>query len=117
MAAPPATRYGATRAAVARSDGHAIVDRDSTRVSQVDLPFTFGLGLRWRPFPKLDLASQVIYRTWSGANSDLLAQGGTDDDTNIRCLCEPCHDEVTAEQFGHRRTVGVDASGWPKPTT
>jgi 5-methylcytosine-specific restriction protein A len=42
-----------------------------------------------------------------------LAQGGTDDDTNIRCLCKACHDEVTAEQFGHRRTVGVDAQGWP----
>jgi 5-methylcytosine-specific restriction protein A len=42
-----------------------------------------------------------------------LAQGGTDDDTNIRCLCDECHREVTAEQFGHRLrpTIGID--GWP----
>jgi hypothetical protein len=64
-------------AAIARSDGHAIIDRDSTRVSQADLPYTFGFGVRWRLVPKLELASDLIYRTWSGANSDLLAQGGT----------------------------------------
>jgi hypothetical protein len=64
-------------AATARSDGHAIIDRDSTRVAQVDLPYTFGFGIRLRPVQKLELASDVIYRTWSGANSDLLEQGGT----------------------------------------
>ncbi|WP_347272071.1 HNH endonuclease signature motif containing protein [Sphingomonas sp. CARO-RG-8B-R24-01] len=42
-----------------------------------------------------------------------LAHGGADDDINIRCLCGPCHDEVTAEQFGHRRVVGTDGDGWP----
>lgn len=45
-----------------------------------------------------------------------LALGGSDDDTNIRCLCQPCHDEVTAEQFGLTRTKGVggcDARGMP----
>lgn len=63
-------------AATVRSDGHVNVDRDSARVSTVDLPYTFGLGVRWRPAPKLDLASQVVVKTWSGANSDLLAQGG-----------------------------------------
>lgn len=64
-------------AATARSDGHVNVDRDSARVATVDLPYTFGLGLRWRARPRLDLASQLIVKTWSGANSDLLAQGGT----------------------------------------
>ena len=64
-------------AATVRSDGHANVDRDSARVSTVDLPYTFGLGLQWRPNPKLNLASQLVVKTWSGANSDLLAQGGT----------------------------------------
>jgi hypothetical protein len=63
-------------AATVRSDGHAIVDRDSTRTGSVDLPYTFGFGLRWRARPKLELGSQVVMRTWSGANSDLLAQGG-----------------------------------------
>lgn len=45
-----------------------------------------------------------------------LALGGTDDDSNIRCLCKPCHDEVTAEQFGHTRSKGLggcDATGLP----
>lgn len=64
-------------AAAARSDGHLNVDRDSARVSTVDLPYTFGLGARWQPIPKLNLAAQTIIRTWSGANSDLLQQGGT----------------------------------------
>ena len=64
-------------AALARSDGHLNVDRDSARVSTIDLPYTFGLGLRWQASPKLDLGAQSIFRTWSGANSDLLQQGGT----------------------------------------
>ena len=42
-----------------------------------------------------------------------LALGGSDDDTNIRCLCGPCHDAVTAEQFGHRIVIGADRHGWP----
>ena len=43
-----------------------------------------------------------------------LAQGGTDEDTNIRCLCADCHAIRTAEQFNHRaprKTIGRD--GWP----
>jgi len=62
---------------VARSDGHVNMDRDSARVGTIDLPYTFGLGLHWRPVPKLDVAGQTLFRTWSGANSDLLALGGT----------------------------------------
>jgi hypothetical protein len=64
-------------AAIARSDGHLNVDRDSARVGTIDLPYTLGLGLRWQPASKLDLAAQTLVRTWSGANSDLLQQGGT----------------------------------------
>jgi hypothetical protein len=71
-------------AAVARSDGHAIVDRDSTRVGQVDLPYLFGFGIRVRPIQNLELASNVLYRTWSGANSDLLQQGGTGSKNTIQ---------------------------------
>ncbi|HEU5041027.1 MAG TPA: hypothetical protein VFT84_09420, partial [Gemmatimonadales bacterium] len=62
-------------AALVRSDGHAGIDRDSTRVSQVDLPYTFGLGFRWRPSGRLEVATQGLFRTWSGANSDLLEEG------------------------------------------
>jgi hypothetical protein len=64
-------------AAVVRSDGHVNMDRDSTRISTIDLPYTFALGLRAKPGSKLDLAAQGLFRTWSGANSDLLALGGT----------------------------------------
>jgi hypothetical protein len=70
-------------AATVRSDGHVNVDRDSTRAGTVDLPYTFGLGLRWRARPKLELAGQALMRTWSGANSDLLAQGGTGADNTL----------------------------------
>ena len=63
--------------AVARSDGHVNMDRDSARVGTIDLPYTFGLGLRWRPGAKIEMAGQTLVRTWSGANSDLLALGGT----------------------------------------
>jgi 5-methylcytosine-specific restriction protein A len=42
-----------------------------------------------------------------------LSKGGTDTDDNIRCLCQPCHETRTAEQFGysHKPTYGAD--GWP----
>ncbi len=70
-------------AAIARSDGKVIVDRDSARVSQVDLPYTLGLGVRWKPSPRLDLATHGIFHTWSGANSDLLASGGTGADNTF----------------------------------
>jgi 5-methylcytosine-specific restriction enzyme A len=43
-----------------------------------------------------------------------LALGGLDVDSNIRCLCKPCHDVRTREQFGHRpakQPIGID--GWP----
>ena len=63
-------------AALARWDGHVKVDRDSAHVGTVDLPYTFGLGIRWQPVPNLDLATQGLLRTWSGASSDLLQQGG-----------------------------------------
>jgi hypothetical protein len=59
------------------------IDRDSARVGTVDLPYTFGLGIRWQPAPKLDFATQTLVRTWSGANSDLLEQGGSGAENTI----------------------------------
>jgi hypothetical protein len=63
-------------ATMVRWDDHLKVDRDSIRVGTVDLPLSFGLGVRWQPTPALNLASHAIYRTWSAANSDLVEQGG-----------------------------------------
>lgn len=45
-----------------------------------------------------------------------LAQGGTDEDSNIRCLCKRHHRIRTAEQFGHDTVgwaTGSDANGMP----
>lgn len=42
-----------------------------------------------------------------------LALGGTDTDDNIRCLCAPCHEIVTAEQFGHKLKQEIGLDGWP----
>lgn len=42
-----------------------------------------------------------------------LAKGGSDDDSNIRCLCAPCHDVRTAEQFGHRKRLAIGLDGFP----
>ena len=44
-----------------------------------------------------------------------LTHGGSDEDSNIRCLCADCHQARTAEQFGHRRTVATGSDGWPSP--
>ena len=63
-------------AALARSDGRARVDNDSTFVYRVDLPYTFGLGARLLAGRRVLLAASGLYHTWSSANSDLLAQGG-----------------------------------------
>ncbi|WP_062228787.1 HNH endonuclease [Aureimonas frigidaquae] len=43
-----------------------------------------------------------------------LANGGTDDDSNVQCLCNECHDVKTRADLGYcdrRPTIGVD--GWP----
>jgi len=95
-------------AATVRSDGHAIVDRDSTRIASVDLPYTFGFGLRWRALPKLELGSQVLMRTWSGANSDLLAQGGNGAENTVEVSFggeytpDPRHPSRRPIRFGAR---------------
>lgn len=44
-----------------------------------------------------------------------LTKGGSDEDSNIRCLCADCHQARTAEQFGFRRRVGTGIDGWPCP--
>lgn len=46
-------------------------------------------------------------------HTEPLALGGSDEDSNTRNLCKPCHDAVTAEQFGHKPKVSIGADGWP----
>lgn len=62
-------------AAMVRSDNRAKVEVDSTDAFRVDLPYTFAAGVSVRPSNYLRFAASGTYRTWSGANSDLLAQG------------------------------------------
>jgi len=61
---------------LARSDGHASVERDSTEADRIDLPVTLGGGLRWRALPKVDVAGHVLWRNWSTASTDLTDLGG-----------------------------------------
>lgn len=42
-----------------------------------------------------------------------LAKGGTDEDSNIRCLCAECHEKRTREQFGQRECRATGTDGWP----
>lgn len=42
-----------------------------------------------------------------------LAQGGTDTDDNIRCLCDDCHRDVTAKQFDKKAKPKIGKDGWP----
>lgn len=44
-----------------------------------------------------------------------IAEGGTDDDDNLRSLCSRCHARVTAIQRRNAtsKKVGCDADGWP----
>lgn len=63
-------------AAVLRSDTHANAEQDSTGSADTDLPITLGGGVQFVAARNLSLAGQVMYRRWSTANDDLLAQGG-----------------------------------------
>lgn len=66
-----------TVSALVRMDGDAAIERDSTRVGEVDLPIALGGGFRWRPSGRLDVATHVITRRWGTADADLRALGGT----------------------------------------
>jgi hypothetical protein len=66
-----------------RWDGHVNIERDSADAGTIDLPYSFGLGLRWLPVPQLSLGGQGIFRTWSAANSDLLQRGGVGSENTL----------------------------------
>ena len=66
-----------TLAAVGRRDGHVSVERDSTSVGSIDMPYLVGGGLRWRPIPRLDVAGHLLFRGWSRSDAGLRAFGGT----------------------------------------
>lgn len=45
-----------------------------------------------------------------------LAHGGPDTDENCRNLCNDCHLDAGAEQFGHRKRITIGLDGWPVDT-
>jgi hypothetical protein len=72
-----------TIAGYGRLDSRARVELDSAAAYDVDLPGSVGVGIRWRPRPRVELAAQGIVARWSVANDDLLAQGGTGADNTM----------------------------------
>jgi len=66
---------GIRLAALVRSDTRAKVDVDSTHAFNIDLPYTFAAGVQIKGSRRLAVALSGAFRTWSGANSDLQAQG------------------------------------------
>lgn len=44
-----------------------------------------------------------------------LVNGGTDDDSNVQSLCEPCHEAKTRVDLGQRQQVAIGLDGWPLP--
>jgi hypothetical protein len=102
-------------AAVARWDGHLNVDRDSVRVGSVDLPYSFGLGLRWRPSASLSLAGHTLLRTWSAANSDLLEQGGTGAENTIEVAAGAEYTPDPARPFHRPIRLGARYARLPFP--
>jgi hypothetical protein len=65
-----------TVAVVGRRDGHVSVERDSTPVGDIDMPYLLGGGVRWRPAPRLDIAGHLLFRGWSRSEAGLRALGG-----------------------------------------
>ena len=41
------------------------------------------------------------------------AKGGTDDADNLQAICNPCHEDKTARDKGHRIKVAIGLDGWP----
>lgn len=42
-----------------------------------------------------------------------LSKGGSDDEANIQCLCDPCHEAKTAKDMGYRPKQTIGPDGWP----
>lgn len=42
-----------------------------------------------------------------------LSKGGTDDDDNIQCLCDDCHDAKTTLDNGYKPRPRIGIDGWP----
>jgi 5-methylcytosine-specific restriction enzyme A len=43
-----------------------------------------------------------------------LANGGSDEDSNLQSLCAPCHAEKTAADLGYTPRKRIRYDGWPE---
>ena len=65
------------------------------------------------PLCRMCKAQGIVTRSVVPDHIVPLSKGGTDDDTNIRCLCKPHHDEVTRAEFGWKPKPPIGLDGWP----
>jgi hypothetical protein len=63
-------------AGTVRMDSKASVDRDSTSVYNVDLPWTFSASMLWHASRRLTVGALGAFRTWGNADPDVKAAGG-----------------------------------------
>lgn len=81
-----------------------------------------GYGAAWQKLRRQVLDEEVMCRVCLAASKNTLAtavdhitpkaKGGTDDRSNLRAICDPCHKAKTAEDAGRplHPTIGLD--GW-----
>ena len=65
-----------TLGGMVRVDDRLTVERDSSPLGKTRLPLTLSGGARIQLLDRLLIAGSGVYRTWSAADSDLVAQGG-----------------------------------------
>jgi 5-methylcytosine-specific restriction protein A len=69
--------------------------------------------LRAEPLCRMCKAKGIIRASEVPDHILALALGGTDDDSNIQCLCDLCHSRKTQEEFNRPRRAPIDEDGWP----
>lgn len=65
-----------TFAAMARVDDRMRVQRDTSSTGTVKLPITLSAGVRLQLGERVQLGGSALFRNWSVADADLVAQGG-----------------------------------------
>lgn len=83
-----------------------------------------GYGWRWQQLRKRILARDKHLcqsckrkgRITAGNEVDhklAKSKGGTDDESNLECICTPCHIAKSAADRGAKLKRAVDIDGWP----
>jgi hypothetical protein len=65
-----------TVAGMVRADDHMHVQRDTLRLGNTKLPLTVSGGLRLQLGERVQVSGSGLFRNWSVADADLVAQGG-----------------------------------------